>query len=76
MSFNYVTENGDKVNIKPIVIGNALVDHVEYAQNGFVLAYTKSGSGVSTSTNTSSSDSEGTTSTGSSYKLEWSYLMG
>lgn len=76
MSFNYVTENGDKVNIKPIIIGNALVDHVEYAQNGFVLAYTKSGSGVSTSTNTSSSDSEGTTSTGSSYKLEWSYLMG
>ena len=57
-TYAYTTEEGKTVSIKPCVIGNALVDHVEYAQNGFVLAYTRSGNGDSSSNGSSDDDSD------------------
>lgn len=47
-TFTYKTESGRTVTgYKPVIIGNALIDHLTKATNNFYLAYTKSGTGSS-----------------------------
>ncbi len=46
-SFTYESEKGTIANFSPTLIGNALVEKLTEAQNGFNLLFTKSGSGSS-----------------------------
>ena len=46
-AFTYESEKGEVAEFYPTLIGNALVDKLTQAQNGFNLCFTKSGSGSS-----------------------------